>query len=77
MDVPAPNPTDDTALPAVVKDTARQHLVKLGASGLSLDAVARDCGLAVTAVEAADFDHAVAVAAETAGIVVPLGEDDH
>ncbi|MGW9074115.1 TetR/AcrR family transcriptional regulator [Streptomyces yangpuensis] len=56
MDVPAPNPTDDAALPAVVKDTARQHLVKQGAPGLSLDAVARDCGLAVAAVEAA-FPH--------------------
>lgn len=56
MDVPAPKPTDDAALPAVVKDTARQHLLKLGASGLSLDAVARDSGLAVAAVEAA-FPH--------------------
>ncbi|MFD5618924.1 WHG domain-containing protein [Streptomyces yangpuensis] len=27
--------------------------------------------------EAAYFDHAVAVAAETVGLVVPLGEDDH
>ncbi|THA86691.1 TetR-like C-terminal domain-containing protein [Streptomyces sp. A0592] len=57
MDVSPTNPSDDdAALPAQVKATARQHLVKRGAPGLSLDAVARDSGLAVTAVEAV-FPH--------------------
>ncbi|MCX5583473.1 TetR-like C-terminal domain-containing protein [Streptomyces erythrochromogenes] len=57
MDASPTNPSDDdVALPAVVKATARQHLVKLGASGLSLDVVARDSGRAVTAVESA-FPH--------------------
>ncbi|MEU6294011.1 TetR-like C-terminal domain-containing protein [Streptomyces erythrochromogenes] len=57
MDASPPNPSDDVAaLAAAVKATARQHLLKLGASGLSLDAVARDGGLAATAVEAA-FPH--------------------
>lgn len=37
-------------------DTARQQLVKLGGGGLSLDAVARDSGLAVADVEAV-FPH--------------------
>ncbi|MFE6905870.1 TetR-like C-terminal domain-containing protein [Streptomyces erythrochromogenes] len=57
MDASPTNPSDDVAaLAAAVKATARQHLLKLGASGLSLDAVARDGGLAATAVEAA-FAH--------------------
>ncbi|MFF4421760.1 TetR-like C-terminal domain-containing protein [Streptomyces sp. NPDC001549] len=48
---------DDDITPAVViKDIARQQLVKLGAAGLSLDAVARDSGLPVAEVEAA-FPH--------------------
>ncbi|MFJ1565860.1 TetR/AcrR family transcriptional regulator [Streptomyces erythrochromogenes] len=57
MDASPTNPSDDdVALPAAVKATARQHLVKRGASGLSLDVVARDSGLSVTAVEAV-FPH--------------------
>ncbi|WP_107428740.1 TetR/AcrR family transcriptional regulator [Streptomyces kebangsaanensis] len=43
---------ESIGLPAVVKAAARQLLVKSGAGGLSLDAVARDGGLAVTDVEA-------------------------
>ncbi|MCJ1675983.1 WHG domain-containing protein [Streptomyces sp. APSN-46.1] len=57
MDVSSVNSTDDKVTPpAVIKDTARQQLVKLGAGGLSLDAVARDSGLAVADVEAV-FPH--------------------
>ncbi|MER7730379.1 TetR-like C-terminal domain-containing protein [Streptomyces erythrochromogenes] len=57
MDASPTNPSDDVAaLAAAVKATARRHLLKAGASGLSLDAVARDGGLAATAVEAA-FPH--------------------
>ncbi|MFP3986488.1 TetR-like C-terminal domain-containing protein [Streptomyces sp. E11-3] len=53
MDVSATSSTaDNPKLAAVIKDTARQQLVKLGAGGLSLDAVARDSGLAVADVEA-------------------------
>ncbi|MGP3926909.1 TetR-like C-terminal domain-containing protein [Streptomyces sp. 8N616] len=57
MDVSGASAADANArLPAVIKATARQLLAKLGAGGLSLDAVARDCGLAVTDVEAV-FPH--------------------
>lgn len=57
MDVSETSSTADHATPtAVIKDTARQQLVKLGAGGLSLDAVARDSGLDVTEVEAV-FPH--------------------
>lgn len=57
MDVSATGSTADDVTPStVIKDTARQQLVKLGAAGLSLDAVARDSGLAVADVEAV-FPH--------------------
>ncbi|MFJ9550204.1 TetR/AcrR family transcriptional regulator [Streptomyces erythrochromogenes] len=56
MDTSPPNPSDDDALPAAVKAAALQHLMKHGASGLSLDDVAREGGLSVTAVEAV-FQH--------------------
>ncbi|MFF2787416.1 TetR-like C-terminal domain-containing protein [Streptomyces sp. NPDC058049] len=58
MDVSAISPTedDDVTLAVVIKDIARQQLVKLGAAGLSLDGVARDSGLPVADVEAA-FPH--------------------
>ncbi|MFI5683412.1 TetR-like C-terminal domain-containing protein [Streptomyces sp. NPDC051636] len=57
MEASATNPADDNVrLPAVIKATARQLLVKLGAGGLSLDAVARDSGLALPEVEAV-FPH--------------------
>lgn len=54
MDVSASSSTADPTptTPAVIKDTARHHLVKRGAGGLSLDAVARDSGLAAADVEA-------------------------
>ncbi|AQT75830.1 MULTISPECIES: TetR-like C-terminal domain-containing protein [Streptomyces] len=44
--------SNSAAVPAVVRATARRQLAELGASGLSLDAVARDSGLTATAVEA-------------------------
>ncbi|PZH16895.1 TetR family transcriptional regulator [Streptomyces sp. NTH33] len=47
---------ESIGLPAVIKTAARQLLVKSGAGGLSLDAVARGGGLAVTDVEAV-FPH--------------------
>ncbi|MFJ6760702.1 MULTISPECIES: TetR-like C-terminal domain-containing protein [unclassified Streptomyces] len=56
MDSAASSTGDDVTPKAVVKDTARRQLVKLGAAGLSLDGVARDCGLALTDVEAV-FPH--------------------
>ncbi|UQX00016.1 WHG domain-containing protein [Streptomyces sp. RerS4] len=57
MDVSETNATnDDTTRAALIKDTARQQLVKVGAGGLSLDGVARDSGLAVSDV-AAVFPH--------------------
>lgn len=57
MDVSATGSTaDHVSLPTVIKDTARQQLVKVGAGGLSLDAVARDSGLTVNDVVAA-FPH--------------------
>ncbi|MEV7465910.1 WHG domain-containing protein [Streptomyces kronopolitis] len=46
----------NTGLPEAIKATARELLVKLGAGGLSLDAVAAGGGLAVTDVEAV-FPH--------------------
>ncbi|WP_035847390.1 TetR/AcrR family transcriptional regulator [Kitasatospora azatica] len=53
MDVSGNSTADEnTKLPAVVKAAARQLLVGLGAAGLSLDAVARDGGLAVAEVAA-------------------------
>ncbi|MFE3641873.1 TetR-like C-terminal domain-containing protein [Streptomyces sp. NPDC059169] len=45
-----------TGLPATIKDSARQLLPKVGAGGLTLDAVAASSGLAVTEVEAV-FPH--------------------
>ncbi|MFD3466761.1 TetR-like C-terminal domain-containing protein [Streptomyces sp. NPDC058682] len=53
MDVSAISSTedDDIARAVVIKDIARQQLVKLGAAGLSLEAVARDGGLPVADVE--------------------------
>ncbi|WP_127355749.1 TetR-like C-terminal domain-containing protein [Actinacidiphila soli] len=57
MDVSGTSAADEKSrLPAVIKAMARQLLVKLGAGGLSLDAVARGSGLAVTDVEAV-FPH--------------------
>ncbi|WP_307520347.1 TetR-like C-terminal domain-containing protein [Streptomyces umbrinus] len=57
MDVSGTSATAENSKPAaVIKVTARQLLVKLGAGGLSLDAVARDSGLAVTDIEAV-FPH--------------------
>ncbi|WP_458089680.1 TetR-like C-terminal domain-containing protein [Streptomyces malaysiensis] len=53
MDVSGTSSADENTRPqAVIKTTARQLLVKLGAGGLTLDAVARDSGLAVSEVEA-------------------------
>ncbi|PNG91494.1 TetR-like C-terminal domain-containing protein [Streptomyces malaysiensis] len=53
MDVSGTSSADENTRPrAVIKTTARQLLVKLGAGGLSLDAVARDSGLALSEVEA-------------------------
>ncbi|WP_051806983.1 TetR-like C-terminal domain-containing protein [Streptomyces sp. NRRL F-2664] len=57
MDVSTMQSSDDVVQPAaVVKDIARRQLARAGAAGLSLDVVARDGGLAVTAVEAV-FPH--------------------
>ncbi|QES58252.1 TetR family transcriptional regulator [Streptomyces venezuelae] len=58
MDVSAISSTedDDVTLAVVIKDIARQQLVKLGAAGLSPDTVARDGGLPVADVEAV-FPH--------------------
>ncbi|MFI8387826.1 WHG domain-containing protein [Streptomyces sp. NPDC085540] len=58
MDVSAISSTedDDIARTVVIKDIARQQLVKLGAAGLSLEAVARDGGLPVADVKTA-FAH--------------------
>ncbi|MFG2874153.1 TetR-like C-terminal domain-containing protein [Streptomyces sp. NPDC048337] len=56
MDSATSSTADHTTPSALVKDTARQQLEKLGGAGLSLDAVARDSGLALTEVEAA-FPH--------------------
>ncbi|MER7872725.1 TetR-like C-terminal domain-containing protein [Streptomyces solisilvae] len=53
MDVSGTSSADENTRPrAVIKTTARQLLVKLGAGGLTLDAVARDSGLALSEVEA-------------------------
>lgn len=53
MDVSGTGSADENTRPgAVIKTTARRLLVKLGAGGLSLDAVARDSGLTVGDVEA-------------------------
>ncbi|MFE9447017.1 TetR-like C-terminal domain-containing protein [Streptomyces sp. NPDC006739] len=53
MDVSGTSATDENAgLPEAIKATARQLLVKLGAGGLTLEAVAGDSNLAVTEVEA-------------------------
>lgn len=57
MDVSGTASADENTRPrAVIKTIARQLLVKLGAGGLTLDAVAREGGLAVSDVEAA-FPH--------------------
>ncbi|MEV8535462.1 WHG domain-containing protein [Streptomyces sp. NPDC051211] len=57
MDVSGTRATDEnTRPPAVIKATARQLLVKVGAGGLSPEAVAGDSGLAVAEVEAV-FPH--------------------
>ncbi|UQA92725.1 TetR-like C-terminal domain-containing protein [Streptomyces halobius] len=57
MDVSGADAADgNTGLPEAIKATARQLLVKLGAGGLSLDAVAEGGGFAVTDV-AAVFPH--------------------
>ncbi|WP_156725560.1 TetR/AcrR family transcriptional regulator [Streptomyces apocyni] len=57
MDTSGARDTDDhTGAPSVIKAAARELLAKLGAQGLSLDAVAQSSGLAVTDVEAA-FPH--------------------
>ncbi|MFJ7586620.1 TetR-like C-terminal domain-containing protein [Streptomyces sp. NPDC097617] len=58
MDVSAISSNDDEDItPAVViKDIARHQLVKLGAAGLSLEAVSRDSGIPVADVEAV-FPH--------------------
>ncbi|MEV7616650.1 TetR/AcrR family transcriptional regulator [Streptomyces sp. NPDC089799] len=53
MNVSAISSNQDDATPAaVIKDAARQLLVKTGAAGLSLDGVAREGGLGPAAVEA-------------------------
>ncbi|WPB89509.1 TetR-like C-terminal domain-containing protein [Streptomyces malaysiensis] len=53
MDVSGTSSADENTRPrAVIKTTARQLLVKPGAGGLTLDAVARDSGLALSEVEA-------------------------
>ncbi|MGP3938818.1 MULTISPECIES: TetR-like C-terminal domain-containing protein [Streptomyces] len=52
MDVSGTASADENTRPqAVIKTTARQLLVKLGAGGLTLDAVAREGGLALSDVE--------------------------
>ncbi|MCX4539433.1 WHG domain-containing protein [Streptomyces sp. NBC_01565] len=52
MDVSGSNtPEETTTPPTVIKATARQLLVKLGAAGLTLDAVAEDSGLTVAEVQ--------------------------
>ncbi len=57
MDVSGTASADENTRPqAVIKATARQLLVKLGAGGLTLDAVAREGGLSVSDVEAV-FPH--------------------
>ncbi|MEU7369826.1 TetR-like C-terminal domain-containing protein [Streptomyces hygroscopicus] len=57
MDVSATRALDENAgAQAVIKATARQLLVKLGAGGLTLEAVAREGGLAAADVEAV-FPH--------------------
>ncbi|MFJ2753918.1 TetR-like C-terminal domain-containing protein [Streptomyces sp. NPDC087297] len=58
MDVSAisSNDEEDITPAVVIKDIARQQLVKLGASGLSLEAVSRDSGIPVADVEAV-FPH--------------------
>ncbi|MFE0583020.1 TetR-like C-terminal domain-containing protein [Streptomyces sp. NPDC058874] len=56
MDVSTTHPSDDVAPAAVVKHAARRQLAELGASGLSLDGVARESGLAVADVQAV-FPH--------------------
>ncbi|AEM82946.1 TetR/AcrR family transcriptional regulator [Streptomyces violaceusniger] len=57
MDVSRTASADENTRPrAVIKTAARQLLVKLGAGGLTLDAVAREGGLAVSDVEAV-FPH--------------------
>ncbi|MCG0286970.1 TetR-like C-terminal domain-containing protein [Streptomyces sp. PSAA01] len=57
MDVSGTASADENTRPrAVIKTTARQLLVKLGAGGLTLDAVAREGGLALSDVEAV-FPH--------------------
>ncbi|MET9604195.1 WHG domain-containing protein [Streptomyces sp. NPDC006512] len=57
MDVSGTSATAENTTPsAAIKATARQLLVKLGAGGLSLDAVAGDSGLALADVEAV-FPH--------------------
>lgn len=57
MDLSGTSAADENSeLPAVIKASARQLLVKLGAGGLSLDVLASDSGLAVTDVEAV-FPH--------------------
>ncbi|MGA6152246.1 WHG domain-containing protein [Stenotrophomonas sp. NPDC087984] len=57
MDVSGTASADENTRPqAVIKATARQLLVKLGAGGLTLDAVASEGGLSVSDVEAV-FPH--------------------
>ncbi|GAA1678561.1 TetR-like C-terminal domain-containing protein [Streptomyces yatensis] len=57
MDVSGTASADENTRPrAVITSTARQLLVKLGAGGLTLDAVAREGGLALSDVEAV-FPH--------------------
>ncbi|MEU9111746.1 TetR-like C-terminal domain-containing protein [Streptomyces sp. NPDC048483] len=57
MDVSGTSAADENTRPAAaIKTTARQLLLKLGAGGLSLEAVAGGSGLAVTDVEAT-FPH--------------------
>ncbi|MFE5120980.1 WHG domain-containing protein [Streptomyces sp. NPDC056669] len=57
MDVSGTASADENTRPqAVIKATARQLLVKLGAGGLTLDAVAHEGGLSVSDVEAV-FPH--------------------
>ncbi|MGW7594870.1 TetR/AcrR family transcriptional regulator [Streptomyces rubiginosohelvolus] len=57
MDVSGtPSADDNSGAPAVIRTTARQLLVKLGAGGLSPAAVARAGGLSVSEVEAV-FPH--------------------
>lgn len=57
MDVSAISSNDEDITPAVViKDVARHQLEKLGASGLSPEAVSRDSGIPLAEVEAV-FPH--------------------